>query len=173
MGRWQVTGQGWPISVNIAARHFQRADFVDRLGQLLARHAHVPPQGLDLEIVESVAIDNLQHVSRCLDACRALGVRFSLDDFGTGYSSLSYLHTFPLRVLKLDRSFVTELDRDGRGNSTAVVTAVVQLARALGMEVIAEGIETKYQRDAITAMGCWLGQGYLLARPAPMAHWLK
>ena len=126
-----------------------------------------------IEVTEGMLLEQPELVRATLEKLAADGVHAALDDFGTGYSSLSYLHTFPLRVLKLDRSFVTELDRDGRGNSTAVVTAVVQLARALGMEVIAEGIETEYQRDAITAMGCWLGQGYLLARPAPMERWLK
>jgi len=91
LDRWQQAGQGWPISVNIAARHFQRADFVDRLRRVLDRHARVAPQMLDLEIVEAVAIENIQHVSACLQACQALGVQFSLGDFGTGYSSLNYL----------------------------------------------------------------------------------
>jgi EAL domain-containing protein (putative c-di-GMP-specific phosphodiesterase class I) len=89
--QWRLSGCDWSVSVNIAARQLQRGDFAERLAQLLARHPGVPPGRLDLEIVESVAIDNLARVGRCLDACRALGVSFSLDDFGTGFSSLSYL----------------------------------------------------------------------------------
>ncbi|MEO6680443.1 MAG: EAL domain-containing protein, partial [Pseudomonas sp.] len=107
--RWQQTGQGWPISINIAARHFQRADFVERLGQVLARHAQVAPHLLDLEIVESVAVENIQHVSACLQACQALGVQFSLGDFGTGYSSLSYLKRLRTQTIKIDKSFVRDI----------------------------------------------------------------
>ncbi|MCX7078915.1 MAG: EAL domain-containing protein, partial [Pseudomonas sp.] len=104
MHQWQLAGQSWPVSINIAARHFQRADFVDRLKSVLERHAQVAPQMLDLEIVESVAIENIQHVSTCLEACQALGVRFSLGDFGTGHSSLSYLKRLRTQTIKIDRS---------------------------------------------------------------------
>jgi EAL domain-containing protein (putative c-di-GMP-specific phosphodiesterase class I) len=97
----------------------------------------------------------------------------ALDDFGTGYSSLSYLHSLPLRMLKIDRAFVQELDKDGNTNSTTVVAAILALARALNIQVIAEGIETEAQRDALLAMGCEMGQGYLLGRPAPIRQWLE
>ena len=98
------------------------------------------------------------------------GIGAALDDFGTGYSSLSYLHTFPLQSVKIDRSFVSRLGAD-EGNSDAVVVSILALARALGMDAIAEGIETQAQYDTLLAMGCRFGQGYLLGRPAPITQW--
>lgn len=165
LSRWQAAGQGWPISVNIAARHFQRADFVDRLGQLLARHAHVPPQGLDLEIVESVAVENIQHVSACLQACQALGVQFSLGDFGTGYSSLSYLKRLRTQTIKIDRSFIRDILHDH--DDLALTKAVIGLARAFGRQVIAEGVESIEHGQLLLQLGCDIGQGYFIARPMP------
>ena len=165
LSRWQAAGRGWPISVNIAARHFQRADFVDRLGQLLARHAHVPPQGLDLEIVESVAVENIQHVSACLQACQALGVQFSLGDFGTGYSSLSYLKRLRTQTIKIDRSFIRDILHDH--DDLALTKAVIGLARAFGRQVIAEGVESIEHGQLLLQLGCDIGQGYFIARPMP------
>ncbi|UVM37054.1 EAL domain-containing protein [Pseudomonas sp. B21-017] len=166
--RWQQVGQGWPISINIAARHFQRADFVDRLRQVLARHAQVAPRMLDLEIVESVAIENIQHVSACLQACQALGVQFSLGDFGTGYSSLSYLKRLRTQTIKIDKSFVRDIlnDRD----DLALTTAVIGLARAFGRQVIAEGLESLEHGELLLRLGCEVAQGYFIARPMPPAE---
>ncbi|MBN3863532.1 EAL domain-containing protein [Pseudomonas frederiksbergensis] len=163
--RWQQAGQGWPVSINIAARHFQRADFVDRLRHVLARHAQVSPQMLDLEIVESVAIENIQHVSACLQACQALGVQFSLGDFGTGYSSLSYLKRLKTQTIKIDKSFVRDIliDRD----DLALTTAVIGLARAFGRQVIAEGLESLEHGELLLRLGCEVAQGYFIARPMP------
>ncbi|AWM91240.1 GGDEF domain-containing protein [Pseudomonas sp. 31-12] len=165
--RWQQAGQGWPISINIAARHFQRADFVDRLRQVLARHAEVAPQMLDLEIVESVAIENIQHVSACLQACQELGVQFSLGDFGTGYSSLSYLKRLRTQTIKIDKSFVRDIldDRD----DLALTTAVIGLARAFGRQVIAEGLQSIEHGELLLRLGCEVAQGYFIARPMPPA----
>jgi diguanylate cyclase (GGDEF)-like protein/PAS domain S-box-containing protein len=163
--RWQQAGQGWPVSINIAARHFQRADFVDRLKHVLAQHAQVAPQMLDLEIVESVAIENIQHVSACLQACQALGVQFSLGDFGTGYSSLSYLKRLRTQTIKIDKSFVRDIliDRD----DLALTTAVIGLARAFGRQVIAEGLESVEHGELLLRLGCEVAQGYFIARPMP------
>ncbi|KNH26782.1 diguanylate cyclase [Pseudomonas syringae] len=163
--RWQQAGQGWPISINIAARHFQRADFVDRLRQVLARHAQVAPQMLDLEIVESVAIENIQHVSACLQACQALGVQFSLGDFGTGYSSLSYLKRLRTQTIKIDKSFVRDILNDH--DDLALTTAVIGLARAFGRQVIAEGLESVEHGELLLRLGCEVAQGYFIARPMP------
>ncbi|MGE8188212.1 putative bifunctional diguanylate cyclase/phosphodiesterase [Pseudomonas sp. NPDC086278] len=167
LGRWQREGQCWPVSINIAARHFQRADFVDRLSQVLARHSQVAPQMLDLEIVESVAVENIQHVSDCLQACQALGVQFSLGDFGTGYSSLSYLKRLRTQTIKIDRSFVRDIlhDRD----DLALTTAVIGLARAFGREVIAEGLESVEHGELLLQLGCEVAQGYFIAPPMPPA----
>ncbi len=115
-------------------------------------------------------LDNPDQVLKTLDALRRAGVVAVLDDFGTGYSSLSYLHRFPLRALKIDRSFVAAL-RPGDGGSAAVVHAVLALARTLGLEVIAEGIETSNQRDYLMDIGCEQGQGYLFSRARSAADW--
>ncbi|TVT84853.1 bifunctional diguanylate cyclase/phosphodiesterase [Pseudomonas sp. H3(2019)] len=168
LSRWQKNGQRWPVSVNIAARHFQRADFFDRLKTVLERHAWVAPQLLDLEIVESVAIENIQHVSTCLQACQALGVRFSLGDFGTGYSSLSYLKRLHTQTIKINKSFVRDIlhDRD----DLALTTAVIGLARAFGREVIAEGLESVEHGELLLRLGCEVAQGYFIARPMPASE---
>jgi EAL domain-containing protein (putative c-di-GMP-specific phosphodiesterase class I) len=166
--QWQLAGQSWPVSINIAARHFQRADFVERLKAVLQRHAQVAPQMLDLEIVESVAIENIQHVSTCLEACQALGVQFSLGDFGTGHSSLSYLKRLRTQTIKIDRSFIRDIldDKD----DLALTTAVIGLARAFGREVIAEGLETMAHGELLLRLGCEVAQGYFIARPMPASE---
>lgn len=168
LDRWQAAGQSWPVSVNIAARHFQRTDFVERLKSVLERHPHVAPQLLDLEIVESVAVENIQHVSACLQACQALGVKFSLGDFGTGYSSLSYLKRLRTQTIKIDKSFVRDIlhDRD----DLALTTAVIGLAHAFGREVIAEGLESLEHGELLLRLGCEVAQGYFIARPMPASE---
>ncbi|MDD0994337.1 EAL domain-containing protein [Pseudomonas sp. TNT2022 ID1044] len=165
---WRQAGHDWPVSVNIAARHFQRADFVDRLKSALARHARVAPQRLDLEIVESVAIENIQHVGECLRACQALGVQFSLGDFGTGYSSLSYLKRLHTQTIKIDKSFVRDILHDG--DDLALTTAVIGLARAFGRQVIAEGLESIEHGELLLRLGCEVAQGYFIARPMPSSE---
>lgn len=166
--RWQQAGKGWPVSINIAARHFQRVDFVERLQQVLARHNQVAPQLLDLEIVESVAVENIQHVSACLQACQALGVQFSLGDFGTGYSSLSYLKRLRTQTIKIDKSFVRDILHDH--DDLALATAVIGLARAFGRQVIAEGLESIEHGQLLLSLGCEVAQGYFIARPMPPAE---
>ncbi|WP_339531421.1 putative bifunctional diguanylate cyclase/phosphodiesterase [Pseudomonas mucidolens] len=165
--QWQGAGYCWPVSVNIAARHFQRMDFVGRLQQLLAKHPDVEPHMLDLEIAESVAIDHIQRVTAHLEACQSLGVRFSLDDFGTGYSSLSYLKQLPTQTIKIDRSFVRDIIHDK--DDLALTQAVIGLARAFGREVIAEGLETREHGQLLLRMGCELAQGFFFAQPMPAA----
>jgi diguanylate cyclase (GGDEF)-like protein/PAS domain S-box-containing protein len=166
--QWQAAGHCWSVSVNIAARHFQREDFVERLQHLLAQHPDVEPHRLDLEIAESVAIDNIQRVTRHLHACQALGVQFSLDDFGTGYSSLSYLKRLPTQTIKIDKSFVRDILHDK--DDLALTKAVISLARAFGREVIAEGLETLEHGQLLMRMGCEVAQGYFIARPMPAAE---
>ncbi|MFW3895394.1 putative bifunctional diguanylate cyclase/phosphodiesterase [Pseudomonas bharatica] len=174
MQQWQAQGCHWPVSVNIAARHFQRDDFVVRLQRLLARHASVAPQMLDLEIVESVAIENLQRVSDCLQACQRLGVRFSLDDFGTGYSSLSYLKRLPTQTMKIDKSFIQDILHDQ--DDLALTRAVIGLAREFDRQVIAEGVETVAHGELLMDLGCDIAQGYGIARPMPawqVVEWVE
>jgi EAL domain-containing protein (putative c-di-GMP-specific phosphodiesterase class I) len=120
---------------------------------------------LDLEIIESVAIENIHHVSACLQACQALGVQFSLGDFGTGYSSLSYLKRLRTQTIKIDKTFVRDMleDRD----DLALTTAVIGLARAFGRKVIAEGLESVEHGELLLKLGCEVAQGYFIARPMP------
>ena len=168
MQHWQDAGYRWSVSVNIAARHFQRSDFVERLRLLLVRHDGVAPRMLDLEIVESVAIENIKRVSECLEACQQLGVQFSLDDFGTGYSSLSYLKRLPTQAIKIDKSFVRDILHDQ--DDLALTRAVIGLARAFGRQVIAEGVETVEHGEVLMGLGCDVAQGYGIARPMPAAE---
>ena len=160
------------MTFNVSALHLRHADFDTRLIELLDS-CGLPASRLVAEVTEGALLDNPERVRATLDRLRLVGVGAALDDFGTGYSSLSYLHSLPLRMLKIDRAFVEELDKGRNTNSTTVVAAILALARALNIQVIAEGIETQAQRSALLAMGCELGQGYLLGHPSPIAHWLQ
>jgi len=159
------------MTFNVSALHLRHDDFDTRLIHLLEKTG-LAPSRLVAEVTEGALLDNPESVRATLDRLRSIGVGAALDDFGTGYSSLSYLHSLPLRILKIDRAFVLELDKEGNANSTTVVAAILALARALNIKVIAEGIETDAQRDALLAMGCEMGQGYLLGHPSPIKQWL-
>ena len=163
-----------PVSVNIAARHFQRSDFVVRLKEILSRHPNLPPGYLEIEILESVAVTDLEHVRNVIDECRELGISFALDDFGTGYSSLTYLKRLPVELLKIDQSFVRDMldDADGLG----LVEAVIGLAAVCKRQVIAEGVETPEHGLLLMRFGCDQAQGYGIARPMPAAdvvNWIS
>jgi len=158
------------LTINVSALHLQHADFDRHLVRLLER-TNFNPAHLVIEVTEGSLLDDPERVRATLERLRGIGIGAALDDFGTGYSSLSYLHSLPLRMLKIDRSFVHALD-EGTPATTTVVAAVLALARALGIQVIAEGIETPAQRNALLRMGCEFGQGYLLGRPAPLGHWI-
>lgn len=157
------------LTLNVSALHVRHANFDRRLLSLLERTG-VSPLRLIVEVTEGSLLDDPQLVRATLERLRGVGVGAALDDFGTGYSSLSYLHSLPLRMLKIDRSFVNALD-EGMHATTTVVAAILALARALSIEVVAEGIETAAQRAALVQMGCEFGQGYLLGRPTPMEQW--
>jgi EAL domain-containing protein (putative c-di-GMP-specific phosphodiesterase class I) len=160
------------LTLNVSALHLRHADFDTRLIQLLKRTG-LAPSRLVVEVTEGALLDNPERVRATLERLRVIGVAAALDDFGTGYSSLSYLHSLPLRILKIDRAFVHELDKGANTSSTTVVAAILALARALNIQVIAEGIETEIQRAALTAMGCDMAQGYLIGHPAPIGVWLE
>lgn len=161
---------GGYITINIPPRHFQNSDLDTRLLALVAG-ADFNAAQLRIEVTEGTLLADPEAVAAVLQRLREAGVEAALDDFGTGYSSLGYVHRFPLRMLKIDRSFVEPLGPDVSTRSSAVVRAILALAQSLGLEVVAEGIETDAQHQALLAMGCVYGQGYLFGRPQPAAHW--
>ncbi len=165
MQQWAAQGLHWVVSVNIAARHFQRPDFVARLGTILASYPLVSPATLELEILESAALEDVQHMRNVMAACQQLGVQFALDDFGTGYSSLAYLKRLPANTLKIDQAFVRDMLEDP--DDLTLVEAVVGLAKAFHRTVIAEGVETVEHGLLLLQLGCDLAQGYGIARPMP------
>ncbi len=150
------------VSVNVSAIQIRRGDFVPQVKAALAESG-LPPERLVLEITESVMMEDADHARAATRELRALGVKIALDDFGTGYSSLSYLRRFDLDALKVDRSFVADLDSGAEAAS--ILHCVVNLGRALGLKVVAEGIETAEQARFLRAAGCDMMQGYYLARP--------
>jgi diguanylate cyclase (GGDEF)-like protein/PAS domain S-box-containing protein len=153
------------LSVNVSPRQFQQDDFVQQVRDVLARTG-APAQRLKLEITESLLIANVDEVIEKMTALKAQGVGFSLDDFGTGYSSLSYLKRLPLNQLKIDQGFVRDILIDP--NDAAIARMVIVLAESLGLEVMAEGVETVEQQQALHVQGCHAYQGYLYSRPLPL-----
>ena len=151
------------MSVNLSARQFGQPDLVDQVVAILAETG-LDPTTLELEITESVVMDQSEVGIRTLHRLRDMGVRLVLDDFGTGYSSLAYLKHLPLDTIKIDRTFVAGLDGEA---DRSIVEAVIALAHGLRISVVAEGIETEAQFEILRAMGCDTGQGYLFARPLP------
>ena len=173
MGEWAVReacrqAAQWPddisVAVNISPRQLGSDGLTACIAQALIQSG-LPAARLELEITESVFIGNVEKTLKILHSLQALGVRVALDDFGTGYSSLSYLRSFPFDKIKIDQSFVRALE-DG-GNAHAIVRAITTLADALGMETLAEGVETQELLDALRSEGCDMIQGYLISRPVP------
>jgi diguanylate cyclase (GGDEF)-like protein len=150
------------ISVNIAARQFQTPHFVEQLDQVLS-DTGLPARNLKLEVTESLLLANISAVLSTLQQLKQRGIDVSIDDFGTGYSSLSYLKRFPIHTLKIDKSFVDNLDSNQ--DDASIVTAIIQISQSLGMAVIAEGVETPLQRERLRQLGCGAIQGYLIAPP--------
>ena len=167
MRQWQQKGLNLPISisVNIAAVQLQQPDFTQKLTALLAAHPDIAPRYLELEVLETSALDDVHHVSATMRDCIALGVNFALDDFGTGYSSLTYLRRLPANLIKIDQSFVRHMLSDA--DDLAIVEGVIALAKSFKREVIAEGVETIEHGTALLLLGCNLAQGYGIARPMP------
>lgn len=158
----------WPaglcVAVNLAAAQIERSEIVDTVAGVL-RRTGMPSHRLELELTESSLMRESRDVLALLQALRQLGVKIALDDFGTGYSSMSYLRSFPIDKLKIDRSFVCVLNDDVDDDATAIVEAVVRLAKALRLATTAEGVETPTQARILTRLGCTYGQGYLYAKP--------
>ena len=154
-----------PVSVNVSARQFQRPDFVLQVKNAL-ESSGANPERLKLELTESLVLENMDEVMQKMQQVRQLGVRFSMDDFGTGYSSLSYLSNLPLDQLKIDRSFVQKIP--GKSSDEIIARTIIMLGQSLGMNVIAEGVETPEQYAFLARHGCNSYQGYLFSRPLPL-----
>jgi EAL domain-containing protein (putative c-di-GMP-specific phosphodiesterase class I) len=170
---WRRQGIDLSVAVNLSTRSLHDADLLDEVSRLLRRHG-VPASRLTLEVTESSVMADPARAIALLHQLRALGVRLSVDDFGTGYSSLSYLKSLPVDEVKIDRSFVTDLS--AQGEDVAIVRAIVDLGRHLGLEVVAEGAEDQSTWDLLASMGCDLVQGWHLSRAMPVADlvpWLR
>ncbi|MBF0266274.1 MAG: EAL domain-containing protein [Gammaproteobacteria bacterium] len=171
---WKQKGINISVSVNINALHLQHPGFVERLQTLLSNNPELKPGDLELEILETSALENIEKVSKIILQCEQLGVGFALDDFGTGYSSLTYLKRLPVNLLKIDQSFVRDMLDDT--DDMAILEGVIGLAEAFRHDVIAEGVETKLQGEMLIQLGCELAQGYEIAKPMPakeVENWIK
>jgi EAL domain-containing protein (putative c-di-GMP-specific phosphodiesterase class I) len=162
---WLAEGLRLPIAVNLSARSLLDRDLPEDLGALLARH-RVPPELLVLEITETVVMSELEVVEEVLDGLRGLGVQLSVDDFGTGYSSLTFLARVAVDEVKIDQSFVRQMDTSRE--AAAIVRTTIELARALNLRVVAEGVERADQRATLTRLGCHAAQGFGLYPPMPV-----
>lgn len=171
---WQNVNLDIPVSVNMGARQLQQSNFIERLRFLLATQPHISPSSLQLEVLETSALQDINLISSVLSACRAMGVTSAIDDFGTGYSSLTYLKRLPVDTLKIDQSFVRDMLEDP--DDMAILQGVLGLARAFKREAIAEGVESVVHGAVLLDLGCDLAQGYGIARPMPVAdfpEWVK
>ncbi|MEW5768749.1 MAG: EAL domain-containing protein [Pseudomonadota bacterium] len=161
--RWREAGREMAVGVNLSARNLADHEVVDRIATALARHA-LPPAALIVEITESALMDDPEMAVSVVNAIAALGVKVSIDDFGTGYSSLSQLTRLPVREVKIDKTFVLRMLESGQ--DAAIVKSTIDLAHTLGLEVVAEGVETVEHWQRLLAYGCDVAQGYYLSRPA-------
>lgn len=164
---WHAAGHDWRISVNIAARQLQSLDFVSNLQSILSRYPGTPAEKLELEILESTALEDLDHVRTTILECQAMGIHISLDDFGSGYSSLAYLRHLPVNTLKIDQSFVRDMLDDEE--DCALIEGILQMARVFKRDVIAEGMETAAHGALLLNLGCNMAQGNGIARAMPAA----
>lgn len=164
LAAWQAAGLDWYLSINVSGRQIPHGLPPEAVAAALARHG-VEPARLALEITEGVLLDNVDAARHWLAAIQALNIRVYLDDFGTGYSSLSYLKRYPLDTLKIDRSFVQDMQPGSHEHS--LVEAIIAMARSLGLKVVAEGVESAHHLAMLRAMGCHYAQGYFLSRPLP------
>ncbi|RZI87046.1 MAG: EAL domain-containing protein, partial [Pseudomonas sp.] len=170
MRQWLEQGhEDWRIAVNLSAIQFCYAGLVDGVAQALQRN-QLPANNLTLEITETTAMRDADASLLVLQRLSDMGVDISIDDFGTGYSSLMYLKRLPANELKIDRGFVRDLEHDS--DDAAIVSAIVALGQALGLRIVAEGVETDSQQDFLTRLGCDSLQGYLMGRPVPAEQFM-
>ena len=158
---------GVVLSINVSARQFHQVDFVVQVQDAVRRH-DIDPKMLKLELTESMLFENIEEIITTMNALKEIGVKFSLDDFGTGFSSLQYLKRLPLDQLKIDQSFVRDIAIDS--SDKAIVSTIIAMAHSLGLDVIAEGVETQEQRQFLLDAGCTHFQGYLFGRPVPVGQ---
>src|SRR5581483_4775105 len=164
---WQRAGLNLGVAVNLSVRNLLDTDFPNQVRRLLQKR-EVDPGLLQLEITESTMLSDPVRTKRVLDKLASMGIALSIDDFGTGYSSLSYLSQLPVNEIKIDRSFVMNMAESD--NDAVIVRSTIDLGRNLGLEVVAEGVETEQAWDQLSELGCTLAQGYYLSRPVPAAE---
>jgi diguanylate cyclase (GGDEF)-like protein/PAS domain S-box-containing protein len=167
LAEWQTQGLQIPISVNISAMQIQQDDFMGRLQECMQKFPALQPNSLQLEILETSALEDVEQVAKFVRQCKDLGVDFALDDFGTGYSSLTYLKRLPVAVVKIDQSFVRDMLLDP--DNMSILDGILWIMRQLQRSVIAEGVETLAHGRALMDLGCELAQGYGIGRPMPVA----
>ena len=168
ISQWRSVSINIPISVNISAYQLQQGNFASRLAVLLAANPEVNPSLLELEVLETSALSDINQVFDTMKKFHSLGLRFALDDFRTGYSSLSHLRYLPAYLIKIDKGFVLDMIEDAE--DSAIVDGVVNLAKTFQREVLAEGVETIAHGEALLQMGCELAQGFCIARPMPASN---
>ncbi|MDZ4201186.1 MAG: EAL domain-containing protein [Gallionella sp.] len=162
---WHEQGVHLELSVNISAHHLQSPRFVERLKEMLLAHPELPHGSLQIEVLETTALQDVAKIAKVIETCHQVGVGFALDDFGTGYSSLSYLSNLPVDTLKIDQSFVRDM-MDDKGDH-AIVQGVIALAKAFERRTVAEGVETDQHYQALLDVNCEIAQGYGIGRPMP------
>lgn len=174
MDEWHAQGIDLPVSINISGKHLQYEGFSRRLAELLAAHPNLAPGQIELEVLETAALEDMANVAELFAECRRLGVSFALDDFGTGYSSLTYFRQLPADVLKIDQSFIRNMLDDA--DDLAIVEGVIGLTQAFRRQVIAEGVETVEHGLVLLLLGCDMAQGFGIAHPMPAAlipDWIR
>ncbi len=168
LDQWHRDGVDLTVSINIAAHHLQSKEFIVDLGERLDRYPDLPRGSLQIEILETAALNDLRKVTEVIDQCKKIGVSFALDDFGTGYSSLTYLRSLPADTIKIDQTFVRDMLNDP--GDVAIVTGIIALATAFGREIVAEGVENHQLAKALKKMGCQVAQGFGIAKPMSADH---
>ena len=156
------TGLDLTLSINASVRHLLKSDFTDELRELL-KTSGIPAGNLEVEITESVMIDSVDKALQCIDEIKGMGIKIAIDDFGTGYSSLSYLHRFPANLLKIDKSFIDDMNTSD--SSRQYIASIISIGHVLGFEVISEGVEETEQLETLKNVGCDLIQGYIWGKP--------
>jgi len=160
-----------PISVNVSALQFKKEDFVSGVSDIL-RSTELDGNMLEMELTETCLMDNVEYSLYILKALKEMGIRIAIDDFGTGYSSLNYLKRFPIDVLKIDRSFISNVDDRANNDNAAIVTAIMALSHSLRLDTVAEGIETAHELSYLSALGCKTVQGFLFSKPLPVGEYI-